>query len=748
MPSDACHPLHAIRCVVSHAHAPRAARAPLPHPRPHPRAQVREHLAFGAPLLAELLQPSGGWPTARLDGQKLLCFGWDRTSDARDWPEGQPRFFRFERYRTQDLSRRPDLEARVPSDPGLVLTEAMKEQSLRLLDGYKHAQPVLLEGEAAGGKTAAVAFCAHRTNSPLTRFNMTPNTSIADFVGQLGLTSDDSFSFCLGPFAEAVKDGLWLLVDEANLAQDAVLRVMEGVLATGFVRLGTGGVAGQPGSTAGQLTIPAHPNFRLFLTQNSADDVKYGTTRHLLSASLLSHFVPVVSPPMEPQQMHHILASRLLRCTPDVRAPADAEEAEPRFDVGAWAYTCADALMGLYRATHEAAKAERLKQTATLRDLLQAADLIAAPLEDLRRHLAVVDGLKAIFTQRLRFHASIARVSRLVDRYENDFLPLGGGRLTGAAELFAGGRTGGGFGAPGGGGGATADRADTLTVLPEHRSMFGLLDVARATRKPVLLCGPDRSGKASAALAWARHNGCECVLRVLTPDCTAEDLFGKLVPNASAAEVRPPACPGTHAMRRHARHAPACMGCVASLVSAATPSPLPRPTVCCLTPSSDFRTAPQHEGGGGAPPFRWEPGPVTRAMEGGHVLLLRGIDAPEPAVLESLNAVLEVRAAAPTPPPSCLALASPRLRLPPHPLLAMPPLHRAMRRLFPPPTLALRPTGGRELQAHGARQRAHRAGLARILCSVHHACDAARSHAGPRLALPRHPMGRRRRPWV
>jgi hypothetical protein len=57
---------------------------------------------------------------------------------------------------------------------------------------------VLLEGDAAGGKTAAVAFCANRTNSPLTRFNMTPNTTIADFVGQLGLSGDDTFSFCLG----------------------------------------------------------------------------------------------------------------------------------------------------------------------------------------------------------------------------------------------------------------------------------------------------------------------------------------------------------------------------------------------------------------------------------------------------------------------------------------------------------------------------------------------------------------------
>ena len=88
----------------------------------------------------------------------------------------------------------------------------------RVLEGAKHNQPVLLEGEAAAGKTAAVAFAAQRTNAPLLRFNMTPHTSVADFVGQLGLGSS-SFEFLLGPFAEAVKDGMWILLDEANLAQ-------------------------------------------------------------------------------------------------------------------------------------------------------------------------------------------------------------------------------------------------------------------------------------------------------------------------------------------------------------------------------------------------------------------------------------------------------------------------------------------------------------------------------------------------
>lgn len=162
---------------------------------------VREHLAFGTHLVAAMLSPHAVWTSSHLESQRLISFGWDRTSDHGDWPPNQPRFFRYDQYRTQNLSRRADLVARVPPDPQIVLTDGAKALAQRVLDGYKHSQPVLLEGEASGGKTSVVQFCAHRTNSPLTRFNLTPNTSIADFVGQLGL-SEDTFSFCLGPFAE------------------------------------------------------------------------------------------------------------------------------------------------------------------------------------------------------------------------------------------------------------------------------------------------------------------------------------------------------------------------------------------------------------------------------------------------------------------------------------------------------------------------------------------------------------------
>ena len=653
-----------------------AARAGCPPSCPSPPAShthfsfaaaVREHLSFGPHVLAQLLggeaesegqaeeegkmeeasrrsegDGGGGWASTCLETQKILCFGWDRTSDARGWPEGQARFFMYERYRTQDLTRRPDLAALVPSDPDLILTEGIRQLATRLLDCYKHAQPVLIEGDAAGGKTAAVAFCAHRTNSPLLRFNMTPTTTIADFVGQLGLgavPSARSFGFVLGPLGEAVKDGLWLLVDEANLAPDTVLRVMEDVLSTGYLRLGSGGVAGQPGATSGQLTLPAHPNFRLLLTQNSASDVSYGSTRHLLSPSLLSHFVPVMAPQMEPAQMHHILAAKLARGLDGAAAingqsssssssSSSSRRRRRKVDDGGevsaewhlsseWPRACAAALLKLHAATNEAAKAERLRTSATLRDLLQAVDLLRMARDQLHRRLAIVEGLKAIFTQRLRRTSSIACVRRLVDAHESVFLPFGGGHLLSAVLSEPTATTEPSAAADDGDDDDDEDGASGRpAVLFEHSHLFAMLDVSAATRKPTLVCGPDMCGKASAAIAWARSRGRACVVRVLTPETTAEELFGQIVPSSaeivpSSAEIVPSSAEA--AVREE--------GAVVSAASATIAPPPPPP-----------------------PPYHWEPGPVTRAMERGCVLLLRGIDAPDPAVLEALNAVLEVDA--------------------------------------------------------------------------------------------------------
>ena len=162
-------------------------------------------------------------------------------------------------------------------------------------------------------------------------------------------------------------------------SQDGVLRVLEDVLDSGYLRLYGGGVAGQPGTVGGQLTIPRHPNFRLLIAQNSARAATYGATRHVLGVSLLSHFVPVAVAPLETEQLSHIVAARLQECAaPANRGRGDGTGEEDDADPGgsgeaqSWAQRCAAALVAVHTTTEAAARAERSKHGPTLRDLLQA----------------------------------------------------------------------------------------------------------------------------------------------------------------------------------------------------------------------------------------------------------------------------------------------------------------------------------------------------------------------------------------
>eukprot|EP00930_Biecheleria_cincta_P075558 TRINITY_DN62730_c0_g1_i1.p1 TRINITY_DN62730_c0_g1~~TRINITY_DN62730_c0_g1_i1.p1 ORF type:complete len:382 (+),score=73.94 TRINITY_DN62730_c0_g1_i1:2-1147(+) len=253
---------------------------------------AREQCELFASRFACLLQTPGGFfvDTSYIANQELLYHQMDRTS------------LKMVQLPKLGLALAPQespqsdaLKQLVPPELKLVETTKMLEALQRILLAYQYNQPVLLEGAAGGGKTAIIGFAAHRMNAPLIRFNMTPSTSIPDLIGKLtivGPSSSDGkvgFAFRLGPFARAVRDGCWLLFDEANLANDAVLQVIEDVLATGLLAVSGNGILGQPGVVDGQLTIRKHPNFRLFMAQNPSQDPRYGATRCTFSVSLLSH---------------------------------------------------------------------------------------------------------------------------------------------------------------------------------------------------------------------------------------------------------------------------------------------------------------------------------------------------------------------------------------------------------------------------------------------------------------------------
>ncbi|VDM57864.1 unnamed protein product [Angiostrongylus costaricensis] len=88
-------------------------------------------------------------------------------------------------------------------------------------------KPILLEGAPGCGKSSTVMALATLTGHPITRLNLSDQTDLSDLFGSDVpiICEDDSISFQWvdGPILSAIKRGEWVLLDEMNLAPQAVL---------------------------------------------------------------------------------------------------------------------------------------------------------------------------------------------------------------------------------------------------------------------------------------------------------------------------------------------------------------------------------------------------------------------------------------------------------------------------------------------------------------------------------------------
>lgn len=89
---------------------------------------------------------------------------------------------------------------------------------------------------------------------------------------------------CLGSRSGS---GLWLLLDELNLAPDTVLQAIESAIDTGELTL-----ANAASSSSSVRVIRRHPDFRLFATQNPASGL-FKHAREPLTHDFLSRFQPL-----------------------------------------------------------------------------------------------------------------------------------------------------------------------------------------------------------------------------------------------------------------------------------------------------------------------------------------------------------------------------------------------------------------------------------------------------------------------
>lgn len=118
---------------------------------------------------------------------------------------------------------------------------------------------IMLVGHAGSGKTSLVEQIAALANQGVERVNFNGQTTVADFIGFWSVKNGETV-WIDGALPRAAKDGLWLLCDEIDFGEPAILADLNPVLERdGKVVLKEKG---------GEVITP-HPNFRVFSTANT-----------------------------------------------------------------------------------------------------------------------------------------------------------------------------------------------------------------------------------------------------------------------------------------------------------------------------------------------------------------------------------------------------------------------------------------------------------------------------------------------
>ncbi len=119
---------------------------------------------------------------------------------------------------------------------------------------------VLLIGHTGTGKTSLIEQTAARAGHGVLRANMNGQTTVGDFVGFWTVKGGETI-WVDGVLPTAMRHGLWLIVDEVDFAEPAILAVLTAVLEPGGRLLL---------KEKGDEIVAPHPSFRLFATANAA----------------------------------------------------------------------------------------------------------------------------------------------------------------------------------------------------------------------------------------------------------------------------------------------------------------------------------------------------------------------------------------------------------------------------------------------------------------------------------------------
>ncbi|PPQ81251.1 hypothetical protein CVT26_015129 [Gymnopilus dilepis] len=155
--------------------------------------------------------------------------------------------------------------------------------AMRIVRACQVPKPILLEGSPGVGKTSLITALANLSGHKLCRINLSDQTDLIDLFGSdlpVEGGAAGEFAWKDAEFLRALQEGHWVLLDEMNLAPQAVLEGLNAVL-----------------DHRGTVYIPElnrsferHPSFRIFAAQNP---LHQGGGRKGLPKSFVNRFAKV-----------------------------------------------------------------------------------------------------------------------------------------------------------------------------------------------------------------------------------------------------------------------------------------------------------------------------------------------------------------------------------------------------------------------------------------------------------------------
>lgn len=237
-----------------------------------------------------------GIAPAVLDDAHLFSF-----SDAAEDPCPAQECLNFS---LQKLGLSKKLLLQAVSIEGVVLTLSMRRMLVLLIHAVANEEPCLLVGATGGGKTTASSLISRACEVQLLTINCHRHTEASDILGNFRPVrtrkdlSEQLFEWVDGPLVSAMKRGSFLLLDEINMADDAVVERLNSVLEQERMLLLSekGSLKANTDDLVGSLiseTVKAHPQFRVLATMNPGGD--FGKKE--LSPALRNRFTEVWIPP-------------------------------------------------------------------------------------------------------------------------------------------------------------------------------------------------------------------------------------------------------------------------------------------------------------------------------------------------------------------------------------------------------------------------------------------------------------------